>query len=97
MPGKYVLLKKEPIKYIVKEGKEKGQAAVFNKVSYAIQNPRHGIVFVEIDTRKIDGFDMEKFKSPFKEGQDVCAEITSKLSTNMGIKTIQGVLHPVEP
>lgn len=97
IPGRYVLCKKEVVLYTVKKGPEKGQRAHFNKLSYAIMNPRHGIVFVDVDTRKIEGFEMDKFKSPFKEGQEVVAEITDKMTTDRGIKTVSGVLHPIEP
>jgi len=97
IPGTYVLCKKEVVNYTVAKGPNKGEAATFNKVQHAIQNPRHGIVFVLVDTRKIPGFDMEKYKSPFQPGQAVVAEITDKMTTDRGIKTVSGELHPVEP
>lgn len=96
IPGTYVLLKKEVIDYTVKKGANVGQAAKFNKLSHAIASERHGIVFVQVDARKIPGFDMDKYSTPFKAGQPVVALITDKMTTNMGIKTVSGELHPIE-
>lgn len=97
IPGTYVLLKKDVIDYTVKKGANIGQAAQFNKLSHAIQSPKHGIIFVMVDARKIPNFDMAKYETPFKPGQPVVAVITDKMTTNMGIKTVSGELHPIEP
>jgi len=97
IPGTYVLLKKDVIDYTVKKGANIGQAAQFNKVSHAIASSKHGVIFVLVDSRKIPGFDMAKYESPFKPGQQVVAVVTDKMTTNMGIKTVSGELHPIEP
>lgn len=97
IPGTYVNLKKEVVNYTVKRGENKGESAQFNKVMHGILSAKHGIIFVLVDARKIEGFDMEKYKTPFTPGQPVVAVITDKMTQNMGIKTVSGELHPVEP
>jgi len=97
IPGEYVNLKKDVIDYTVKTGTNKGDKAQFNKLMHAIVSPKHGIIFVIIDARKIPDFDMAKYQTPFKPGDKVVAVITDKLTSNMGIKTVSGELHPIEP
>lgn len=95
MPGQFVTLKKETIEYMDKKQKPP-QKATFNKLQYAVLSSKFGVVFVEIDERKIPDFDMQKFKSPFVSGQPVVAEV-DQMTTMNGIRTIRGALHPVEP
>lgn len=95
MPGQFVTLKKERIEYMDKKQRPPAKA-FFNKVQYAVLSSKFGVVFVEIDERKIANFDFDKFKSPFVSGQPVVAEVEQMTSVN-GIRTIRGALHPVEP
>lgn len=86
----FLHFKKEVVAYRGKDGKP----ATFDKVEYACLSA-NGIVFVQPDTRKMVGFDMETYKCPFKSGDKVVVEINS-MAIDKGITTIGGTIQPLD-
>lgn len=89
--GRVVFFKKEIIPYLDKNTRA---AATFNKVEYSVVGA-NGVVFVQPDTRKIPGFNMAKYESPFKNGDLVVVEVQS-MFTEKGQTTITGNIEPLE-
>jgi len=89
--GQFAHFKKEKVAY---RNKVSGAAAVFDKLEYAVLTA-NGIVFVQPDTRKIPGFDYDKFESPFKPNQKVVIEISSMI-VEKGITVIGGTISALE-
>jgi len=90
--GRFLLSKAERINY---RDKKTGQSATMDKLTHTVFSP-DGVKFVEQDTRAIPGFNPEGYRSPIKENQPVIV-IVSAVKQDMGITTIRGALHPVEP
>lgn len=86
----FLFFKKEKVGY---RGKD-GRPAEFDKIEFSVLTA-NGIVFVQPDTRKIPGFDMETYKCPFKPNDKVVVEIVS-MSVDKGITTIGGTVSPLE-
>jgi len=86
----FLHFKKEVVAYRSKDGKP----ATFDKIEYACLTA-NGIVFVQPDTRRMPGFDMETHKCPFKPNDRVVVEINS-MSVDKGITTIGGMVSPLE-
>jgi len=82
----FLHFKKEVVAYRGKDGKP----ATFDKIEFAVLTA-NGIVFVQPDTRRIPGFEMETYKCPFKPNDKVVVEITS-MAVDKGITTIGGTL-----
>jgi len=89
--GRFLMMKKEVVPY---RDRQSGQAATFNKLEFQVLTP-NGTVFVQPDTRKMAGFKMETYVSPFKEMQKVVVVI-DKLDTQKGITTIAGTIEALE-
>jgi len=87
----FVHFKKEVITYRDPATK---QNATFNKLEFSVVGP-DGVAFVQPDTRKIPGFDMEKFQCPYKPGQRLVVHVT-KREVNKGVTVIAGTLEPLE-
>jgi len=82
--------KKEVVAYRGKDGKP----ATFDKIEFAVLTA-NGIVFVQPDTRKIPGFEMDTYKCQFKPNDRVVVEINS-MAIEKGITTIGGTVSPLE-
>jgi len=89
--GTFLHMKKEVVKYSDRQTK---QAAEFNKVEYAVLGS-NGVVFVQPDTRKMPGFNMEKFVCPFKSNDRVVVEV-ERIMVDKGISTIAGTIEKLE-
>lgn len=86
----FMHFKKEVVAYRGKDGKP----ATFDKIEFACLTA-NGVVFVQPDTRRMVGFDMETYKCPFKQGDKVVVEINS-MTIDKGITTIGGTVSPLE-
>jgi len=86
----FLHFKKEVVAYRGKDGKP----ATFDKIEYACLTA-NGIVFVQPDTRRIPGFDMENYKCPFKPNDKVVVELVS-MTVDKGITTIGGSVSPLD-
>jgi len=86
----FLHFKKEVVAYRGKDGKP----ATFDKIEFACLTA-NGIVFVQPDTRRIPGFDMETYKSPFQPSQKVVVEIFSMI-VDKGITTIGGTVSVLD-
>jgi len=89
--GEYLMSRPERIEYRDKSTK---LPASMDKLGHTILT-EHGAITVEQDTRKLVGFDVGKYVSPFKKGQRVCVVVSSMVN-NLGVITLRGVPHPVE-
>lgn len=86
----FLHFKKEVVAY---RGKD-GRPATFDKIEYTVLTA-NGVAFVQPDTRRIPGFDMETFKCQFQPNQKVVVEIAT-MTVDKGITTIGGSLSPLE-
>jgi len=86
----FLHFKKEVVAYRGKDGKP----ATFDKIEYSVLTA-NGIAFVQPDTRRIPGFEMDKFQCPFKPNDRVVVEI-STMTADKGIVTIGGIVHPLD-
>jgi len=86
----FLHFKKEVVAYRGKDGKP----ATFDKIEFACLTA-NGIVFIQPDTRRMPGFEMETYKCPFKPNDRVVVEIHT-MSIDKGITTIGGQLSPLE-
>jgi len=66
--------------------------ASFDKLVHVVMTPKHGPVVVDVDTRKLENFNPESYKSPFKKG-DVVAVIVTGYGMNQGLITARGEVH----
>jgi len=86
----FLHFKKEVVAYRGKDGKP----ATFDKIEFSVLTA-NGIAFVQPDTRRIPGFDMETYKCPFVPNQRVVVEISS-MQVDKGITTIGGTVAPLD-
>lgn len=91
MVGTVVHMKKERIEYRDKQTKQK---ATFDKVTYSLLTGG-GVVFLDVDTRKIPGFNFDSYVSPFKTNEKVCIDV-DKLVVDKGITTVSGVVSVIQ-
>jgi len=89
--GSMMHFSKEVIAYRDPKTKE---PATFNKVQFTVLGA-NGVVFVQPDTRRMPGFKMETFVSPFKIGQPVVVDV-ERITVERGVTTIQGMVEPLE-
>lgn len=89
--GKFLHMKKEKVAYRDRETK---QSASFDKLEFSLLGA-NGVVFVQPDTRKIPGFKIETYESPFKAGQEVVVEV-EKMQVERGQTTIAGNVTVLE-
>jgi len=86
----FLFFKKEVVAYRGKDGKP----ATFDKIEYSVLTA-NGIAFVQPDTRRIPGFEMDKFVCPHKANDRVVVEIQT-MTVDKGIVTIGGIVYPLE-